>query len=391
MRFAVIYPLIAAFVILRLIWPAFKTRRTRIALIALLVPGALFPAVARFIGGSMVAPVLPQPVMIIGGLLQNFTFCLFALVLLREAASIPARIAGLPLPWLGRCRPLSAALIVIAAAASIYGTWQATQALAVRDVTIPVRGLDARLEGLTIVQLSDLHVSSAFGRERVERVVEAVNALKPDLIAVTGDFVDGTVPERGEDLRPLSRLSAPLGVWGCEGNHEHYVDYEGWREFLPRLGIRMLFNEHETIDVRGTRMVVAGLTDPMGALRYGREAPDSAKAFAGAPRDAFRLLLLHQPKFAPRVEGRADLILSGHTHGGQVFLLYPVVSKLNNGFVSGLYSIAGGVKVYVNAGTDVWNGFLLRLGTIGEITRITLARAPQAPDAQAEAAAKESP
>ena len=98
-------------------------------------------------------------------------------------------------------------------------------------------------------------------------------ALKPDLIAITGDFVDGTVKERRDDLAALKNLKAPYGVWGCEGNHEHYVDYEGWREELPKLGVKMLYNAHETIEVNGAPVVIAGVLDPMGRCALIAKSP----------------------------------------------------------------------------------------------------------------------
>ena len=142
--------------------------------------------------------------------------------------------------------------------------------------------------------------------------------------------------------------------------------------------------------MNGAPVVIAGVLDLMGALRFDREKPDAAKALAGAPEAAFRLMLAHQPKLAPRIAERVDLILSGHTHGGQIFLLNPIVSKLNDGFVSGLYVLKDGVKLYVSPGTNVWNGFLLRLGTADEITLITLKAAQKETEeaAGAEADAK---
>ncbi len=372
MRFAVIYPLIALFIFARLIWPAFGSTKARALLTLVVVPGALFPAVVRFFGGSMVAPVLPQAVMIVGGFLQDVTFCVFALLLIREILSIPARILGVPLPAFGRSRALASAILVLGVFGAGLGLYQACGALAVHHVDVRVRNLDPRLEGMKIVQLSDLHVSSVFRSPRVQKIVDAVNAQKADLIVITGDIVDGTPETFGADLAALRELKAPLGVWGCEGNHEHYVDYEGWKAFLPKVGVNMLYNEHRTLEMNGAPVVVAGMVDLNGYLRFGREKPDAQKTFSGAPQKALRVLLLHQPKVAPRVEGRADLILSGHTHGGQVFLLHPIVSKLNDGFVKGLYRLAHDAALYVSPGTDVWNGFLLRLGTTGEVTVLTL-------------------
>ena len=270
MRFAVIYPLIALFIFFRLIWPAFKEKRSRAILCALVIPGALFPAVVRFVGGSMVAPDLPHAVMIAGGVLQNITFCVFVLTLFREAVSVLARIFGLPLGALGKSRMLACAIVALGTVAALYGARQAVDVLVVKKVDVEVDALDPRLEGLTIAQISDLHVSSAFRKERMERIVREVNAQNPDMIAITGDFVDGEVKDRAGDLAPLKDLRAPLGVWGCEGNHEHYVDYDGWRRFLPSLGVKRLYNALAVVEKNGASIVVAGLVDLMGGLSYGR-------------------------------------------------------------------------------------------------------------------------
>ena len=227
-----------------------------------------------------------------------------------------------------------------------------------------------------------MHVSSVFTRDRVEEIVERTNALKPDLIALTGDFVDGTPQKRGYDLEPLKNLKAKYGVFGIEGNHEHYVDYDGWMRFMPTLGMTWLKNASASVQINGKTVSVIGLTDPM-AQRYGRELPDIEKASANVPaQTSLRVLLSHQPKYAALYSGKADLMLSGHTHGGQVLALNPVVGKLNNGFIRGLYDV-GELKLYVNQGTDVWNGFLLRLGTVGEISLLTLKRAPETNQATA--------
>ncbi|MGN1209771.1 MAG: metallophosphoesterase, partial [Duodenibacillus sp.] len=169
-----------------------------------------------------------------------------------------------------------------------------------------------------------------------------------------------------------------------EGNHEHYVDYAGWMKALPRLGVRMLANEGAVLTYRGARLILAGLTDPKAQV-YERALPNLDKALAGlqpseGPRLAV-LLLSHQPKNARYYVGKADLMLSGHTHGGQVFIFAPWVWVMNSGFVRGLYTVenkeAGGeaLTLYVNQGLYAWAGFALRLGTRGEITRVTLRRA----------------
>lgn len=374
MRFVVIYLLLAVLIYVRGIMPVVHERRHRLVMLAAILPGAFFPTIARFVGGSMVAPDLPAWLMVAGSLLQNFTLLTAVLIAAREAVSVPLRILGLPFPALGKSRILAGAIVTISASFAVLGLIKSVVNLEVVEQTVYVKNLPAQLEGFRIAQISDMHVSAVFRADRVREIVKTTNELHPDLIAVTGDQVDGTPEKRGEDLLPLKDLKARYGVYAIEGNHEHYVDYEGWR-FFPTLGLKWLANANDVIDVNGTKLAVIGLTDPMAA-RYGREMPDIDKALTGVPADVgFRLLLSHQPKYAPRYVGKADLMLSGHTHGGQITPLYPVVSKLNEGFVKGLYPV-GNLQLYVNQGTDVWIGLLLRIGTVDEITLLTLKKAP---------------
>ena len=382
MRFVVIYLILALVIYVRGICPVVHDRRKSLWCLLAVLPGAFFPSVTRFIGGSMVAPDLPVWVMYVGSIFQNFTLLVGILVIGREILSIPLRIIGLPFPFLGRNRIVAGTILGLSVAFSCLGMFKSVISLEVVEQEVAVKDLPVELDGLRIAQLSDLHVSSVFTRDRVEEIVERTNALKPDLIALTGDFVDGTPQKRGYDLEPLKNLKAKYGVFGIEGNHEHYVDYDGWMRFMPTLGMTWLKNASASVQINGKTVSVIGLTDPM-AQRYGRELPDIEKASANVPaQTSLRLLLSHQPKYAALYKGKADLMLSGHTHGGQVLALNPVVGKLNNGYIRGLYDV-GELKLYVNQGTDVWNGFLLRLGTVGEISLLTLKRAPETNQAAA--------
>ncbi len=382
MRFVVIYLILALVIYVRGICPVVHDRRKRLWCLFAVLPGAFFPSVTRFIGGSMVAPDLPVWVMYVGSIFQNFTLLVGILVIGREILSIPLRIIGLPFPYLGRNRIVAGTILGLSVAFSCLGMFKSVISLEVVEQEVAVKDLPVELDGLRIAQLSDLHVSSVFTRDRVEEIVERTNALKPDLIALTGDFVDGTPQKRGYDLEPLKNLKAKYGVFGIEGNHEHYVDYDGWMRFMPTLGMTWLKNASASVQINGKTVSVIGLTDPM-AQRYGRELPDIEKASANVPaQTSLRVLLSHQPKYAALYSGKADLMLSGHTHGGQVLALNPVVGRLNNGFIRGLYDV-GELKLYVNQGTDVWNGFLLRLGTVGEISLLTLKRAPETNQAAA--------
>ncbi|HZC79573.1 MAG TPA: metallophosphoesterase, partial [Ktedonobacterales bacterium] len=158
-------------------------------------------------------------------------------------------------------------------------------------VTVPIADLPDDLAGFRILQLSDLHIGSTIRRPFVDAVVNRANALRPDLIAVTGDVADGLVPELREHVAPLARLRAPHGTYFVTGNHEYYWDVRGWTRELERLGIEVLDNEHRLL-VQGTgRMVIAGVTD----LSAGS---DPAAAVAGAPHSDVRVLLAHQPRSA---------------------------------------------------------------------------------------------
>ena len=294
MRFVVIYLILALVIYVRGICPVVHDRRKRLWCLLAVLPGAFFPSVTRFIGGSMVAPDLPVWVMYVGSIFQNFTLLVGILVIGREILSIPLRIIGLPFPFLGRNRIVAGTILGLSVAFSCLGMFKSVISLEVVEQEVAVKDLPVELDGLRIAQLSDLHVSSVFTRDRVEEIVERTNALKPDLIALTGDFVDGTPQKRGYDLEPLKNLKAKYGVFGIEGNHEHYVDYDGWMRFMPTLGMTWLKNASASVQINGKTVSVIGLTDPM-AQRYGRELPDIEKASANVPaQTSLRLLLSHR-------------------------------------------------------------------------------------------------
>lgn len=259
-------------------------------------------------------------------------------------------------------------------AAGVMGGIGARSALGAPEVTpvdITLPRLPAALDGLRIVQLSDLHVSAVLTHDWVRDVVERANALRPDLLVLTGDLVDGYPHERLKDMVPLSGLQARHGVYACTGNHDFYSGLDAWLPRFRDLGLTALRNEHAVLRVNGAPLVLVGVHDL--AERAAGQGPDMARALEGAPDDAFRILLEHQPQRAPDREGLVDLQLSGHTHGGQIPLIRPLVRRTNNGFVAGNYDV-GSLRLYVNRGTGIWGGLPLRLGIPSEITLITLRR-----------------
>ncbi|HUN26036.1 MAG TPA: metallophosphoesterase [Steroidobacteraceae bacterium] len=268
----------------------------------------------------------------------------------------------------------AAAAVVFAFLATGVGFANARRDARVVRVSIPLRDLPPALHGFTIAQVSDVHVGRTIKRPFVEAIVRAVNALDADLIAVTGDLVDGPVEELGRHIAPLAQLRARHGVYFVTGNHEYYAGEPAWSARLKSLGMNVLKNEHVVVRHGGAALVVAGVTD-FGAHQFdARERSDPHAAIAGAPRDAgARILLAHQPRSAAEAERAGfDLQLSGHTHGGQ-FWPWMLFVRLQQPFTAGLHRL-GRLWVYISRGTGYW-GPPKRLGAPSEITLLELAPA----------------
>ena len=347
------------------------------ALLAVLLAVAAFKFhLLHLFGGPMFfSPVLPEGVLLAAAWLFSVLFLFFFLLLaadvirllyllvlfcLRKKKTERFRIIG---------NRVNLALLAFAAVLATVGMAGGTGVPRVKEETISVNHLPDGADGLTVAVLADLHVDGITRADRIRKIVERTNALNPDIVIIAGDFVDGTVPVHGDDLRPLADLKARYGVFGVPGNHEYYSGYEEWMEFLPTLGIRMLHNEH--VQTGGGAVVLAGVTDPVAGI-MGKEVPDIRKALAGAPEKGVRILAAHQPRLAPEAaEHGVDLQVSGHTHGGMIAGIDRLVARFNEGFVSGLYTV-GGIKLYVSNGAGIWNGFPIRIGVPSEIVLIRL-------------------
>jgi uncharacterized protein len=238
-------------------------------------------------------------------------------------------------------------------------------------IDVPVMDLPPALDGLRIVQISDVHVGPTIGARYVRHIVERALSLKPDLYALTGDFVDGPVERLGPHLAPLAQLAADKPAFFVTGNHEYYSGARAWVEHFRGLGVRILQNEHAMLDVRGARLLVGGVNDP-AAGRFDKAArPDAIRAAAAHVRADFRLLLAHNPKLASRAaQAGFGLMLSGHTHAGQFFPWTLAVRLVHAPHVAGL-SREGTMWVYVSPGTGSW-GPPVRFGTRPEITLLRL-------------------
>lgn len=275
-----------------------------------------------------------------------------------------------------RGRALNLGLALATVLLGVWGTAQAIRLPAAKPVEIAVPGLPAAFDGYRIALLSDLHASPLNRAPWVRGVVERTNALRADLIVIAGDFQDGTVAARADDVAPLRALHAPDGVVGAPGNHEYYTSYPAWMAALRALGITMLENQHLLIARGGARLALAGLTDPQ-ARAFGQPAPNLRAALAGIPHGVPVIVISHRPGNAPEVaRAGAALELAGHTHGGQIRGPDLVTKFANHGFLAGLYEVAG-MPLYVSSGSGLWHGLPMRVGHPAEITAITLRAQPR--------------
>lgn len=236
-----------------------------------------------------------------------------------------------------------------------------------RNVDIVIDGLPAELEGYRIVQWSDVHVGPTIQRRFVQRLVEKTNALNADAVAITGDLVDGHLDELREHVAPMSDLKSRDGVFYVTGNHEYYWRAGEWCPALEAHGLTFLKNEHVVIERGGAKLVMAGVTDPVGRYTHRQDVP---KALAGAPAEGIKVLLSHRPQMASEASKLGvHLQLSGHTHGGQFFPFNLLIHKFQP-IVAGLHAV-GRTWLYVNRGTGYW-GPPSRLAVGGELTVIRL-------------------
>ena len=261
----------------------------------------------------------------------------------------------------------------IALLVTLAGFVNARRVPQVIEINVPFRHLDPALAGFTIVQISDIHVGATIKKNYVRAVVDRVNALNADLIAVTGDLVDGSVAQIAEDIAPLASMKSRYGTFVVTGNHEYYSGAEEWVAEYRRIGMTVLINEHVVLKHDGAALVVAGVTD-FSAHQFGEsQRSDPASAMAGSPADTLKIMLAHQPRSADAVEATGvDLQLSGHTHGGQ-FWPWPLFVPLQQPYTAGLHR-HGRMWVYTSRGTGYW-GPPKRFGVPSEITRIRFMRA----------------
>ena len=262
------------------------------------------------------------------------------------------------------------AVLAVAGVLTGYGVYEARRKPGIVNLTIPIDRLPKEFAGFRIAQITDIHAGLTVKRDWIETIVGEVTRLKPDLIAFTGDLADGTVPHLREDVAPLGDLQAPYGKFFVTGNHEYYSGAEQWVEEARRLGYDVLNNEHRLIQRNGESIVLAGVTDFSGGQFIPSHKSDPKAALNTAPTDTARILLAHQPRTLYEAEPLGfDLMISGHTHGGQ-FFPWNLVATIGQPYISGLHK-HDTTWVYVSRGTGYW-GPPVRLGARSEITVFTL-------------------
>lgn len=306
-----------------------------------------------------------------GYLLMGLFSSLLILTLLRDLLLATLALFALLTPKLSYDSALAVTLLALAITA--IGLINARRLARVVEVDIPLKDLPPELEGFSIAQLSDIHVGPTIKRAYLQAIVERVNALEPDLIAITGDVVDGSVEHLAAHTEPLPDLQARYGTYLVTGNHEYYSGASDWTEEFRRLGLEVLLNEHVTVDHQGATLLVAGVTDFSAGHFDENQRSDPHKALAGAPDHATpRVLLAHQPRSAPAAaDAGFHLQLSGHTHGGQ-FWPWNLFVPMQQPFVAGLDRLRD-LWIYTSRGTGYW-GPPKRFGAPSEITLIRLVR-----------------
>ena len=352
---------IGARLVPQLPWPAGLALAALLLASALLVPTSLL---AR----RLLRPPASDRLTWAGMLCMGLFSSLLVLTFMRDLMLLVLGLANLDAPqWV---ELTAAGVPLLALALSLIGLINARRTAPVVRVTVPMEGLPRALEGLRIVQISDIHVGPTIKRDYLRRIVERVNALEPDVVAITGDLVDGSVKELARHVAPLADLKSRHGSFFVTGNHEYYSGVHGWVEELQRLGVRVLHNEHVVLRHQGAELVLAGVPDHTGHHFDPQHRSDPEAALRGAPPGVPRVLLAHQPRTAPAAAAAGfDLQLSGHTHGGQ-FLPWSLFVPLQQPYTAGLHRL-GRLWIYVSRGTGYW-GPPKRIGAPSEIAELRL-------------------
>lgn len=251
-----------------------------------------------------------------------------------------------------------------------FGLTETLMGPTVKEVIVKVKNLPSSLQGLKIAQISDLHVGPTIRKDYVEKVVGLVNATNPDLVIVTGDLADAKVVSIENDLQPLSELKPKYDKFYVTGNHEYYWDPLNFVKKMSELGFQSLVNENRVIQIGDSKLLMAGVTDPMGSLLSTEHTPNLRKAAMTNETTQFKVVIGHRPDVSVEAEPLGfNLQFAGHTHAGQ-FFPFSLFIGLAHEYTRGLYR-RGNMWIYINPGTGYW-GPANRLGVRAEITLVKL-------------------
>lgn len=298
------------------------------------------------------------------------TFMLFVIALIYDLTVSVSRRVPLDQERRRVIKVIFDTVTLFAAAAYLWrGFSQGTRLPEVNDVIVRIRGFP--FNGFTIVQLTDLHIGRTIKRDFVEEIIARTNAIHPDMVVITGDLCDMSPDEISHDLEPLKTLNAP--AFFVTGNHEYYHGVDTILAKVVSLGIKPLTNESILFGNNKGSFNLVGLNDLTGKS-FGIRAPDVEMAYQGLNESKPTIVLSHQPKSISLVEGkRCDLMLSGHTHGGQIFP-FGLLVMLDQPYLDGLHEFMPGKQIYVSRGAGYW-GPPLRVLAPSEISRIVITKA----------------
>jgi predicted MPP superfamily phosphohydrolase len=353
-------------------WPAPWQRIGTVATVVLALSVPL-----SFVAMQSLPRAVATPLIWLGYVWMGLMFFLFVGAVAAEPVRAATAVAGFFAPESvspdRRLFVLRALALVTGAGALGLGAFGMNSALstrAVKRVPVRLRRGGAALHGLRIVQITDVHIGPTLGRSFLQAIVDRINTLDADIVAITGDLIDGSVEELGDAVSVLGQIKAKHGVYFVTGNHEYYSGADSWLEFLRSLGIRTLRNERVSIELEGGALDLVGVDDWTAHQFGGDHGADLERALRGRDESRPSVLLAHQPKAFPEAAERGiDLQLSGHTHGGQMKPFH-LLTKLDTPFVHGLYS-HGTSQLYVSPGTGFW-GPPMRVGVPAEITEVVL-------------------
>ncbi|TLD81732.1 metallophosphoesterase [Helicobacter sp. MIT 05-5293] len=312
-------------------------------------------------------PIIPQAIYFLLSLSLGMAFVLFIATLLYQFCSLfimMIRSKSERSRWRHRSK---VGIFVLSLVMIVYGTFNGIKTPDVTSVKIELEGLTTPIRA---VVLSDLHIGGLIESNKINEIVQIVNDLDVDMVFLTGDIVDARLADAEEAIDKLKGLQAKDGIFYVLGNHEYFHDIENIIAKIESLGFNVLINKSQIVN---DNVNIVGIADLMG-FRVGYLMPDFQEAFSQTNPALPTILLSHQPKVIEYLsnDDKVDLILSGHTHGGQIFP-FSLAVLVQQPYLYGLHEIPNFLKtkIYVNQGTGFW-GPPMRIGSYREITLLEL-------------------